>query len=181
MVVEHTFVTTMQPNEALGAASSLLASRGFVPTGDRAFALDGGWNHIELTRGRKNPARSKSILDFTQQVRIEFDRGRIAMAASLTAWTRGTREQIPGELTTRSPSKPHPLQQELLLSLVAAIELLLVNRVPPEQCLARLNHIEAAIQEDARRLRRRNWIILGSVVLGFVALIALIIWGANSR
>src|SRR3954453_1751804 len=115
MVVEHTFVTTMLAPEALTAASGLLASRGFVAIGDRAFALDGGWNCLEMTRGKKNAARSKTILDLPQQVRIEFDRGRISMAASLTAWNRGTREQIPGELRTRSAKNPHPLQQELLL------------------------------------------------------------------
>jgi hypothetical protein len=179
MVVEHTFVTTFSDHEALGAAAALLTSRGFAAVGDRAFAMDGAWTNVELTRGKTNPARAKSIAELPQNVRIEFDRGRICMAASLTPWRRGGRDQIPGEMTTRSVNKPHPLQQELLLALVAAIELLLVHRQPPERCTARLDQVEAQIQEYARRMRRRHWTI-GLIVLGIIAAaIALLVTAIN--
>ncbi len=82
-------------------------------------------------------------------------------------------------MTTRSVNKPHPLQQELLLALVAAIELLLVHRQPPERCTARLDLVEAQIQEYARRMRRRHWTI-GLIVLGIIAAaIALLVTAIN--
>src|SRR5205814_3803523 len=118
MVVEHTFVTTMQDREALTAATGLLNSRGFVAVGEQAFSMDGSWNNVEMRRGRAKPRGAKSILDLPLNVRVEFDRGRIAIAAAITSWIRGSREQIPGELITRSTNNPHPLQQELLLSIV---------------------------------------------------------------
>src|SRR5688572_22889522 len=175
MVVEHTFVTTLSDHEALGAATTLLGSRGFSAVGGGAFPMDGAWTHVELTRGKTNPARAKSIAELPQNVRIEFDRGRICMAASVTPWQRGGREQIPGEMTTRSNKRPHPLQQELLLALVAAMELLLVHRAPPERCVARLDQVEANIQEYARRMRRRHWIIAGIVLAIIAGAIALIV------
>jgi hypothetical protein len=179
MVVEHTFITTLSDQEALGAATALLNSRGFTAVGERAFAMDGTWTNIELTRGKTNPARAKSITDLPQNVRIEFDRGRICMAASLTPWSRGGREQIPGEITTRSVNKPHPLQQELLLALVAAVELLLVQRQPPHICTSRLDHVELEIHEFARRMRRRHWTI-GLIVLALIAAAIGLIWYAAS-
>ena|SRR5215212_12178173 len=181
MVVEHTFVTTMSDREALTAATTLLNSRGFGAVGERAFSMDGTWNNIELTRGKAKAARAKSILELPLNLRIEYDRGRVVMAAAITPWSRGGREQIPGELRTRSIKNPHPLQQELLLALIAAVELLLVHRQPPQQCVARLDQIEAAIVEFKSRMRRRNWIIGITVILLIILAMTLIIWAANHR
>src|SRR5258706_11125966 len=181
MVVEHTFVTTMQDREALAAATGLLNSRGFTAVGEQAFSMDGTWNNVELRRGKAKAARSKSILDLPLNVRIEYDRGRISVAAAITPWSRGGREQIPGELRTRSNNNPHPLQQELLLAVVAAIELLLAQRQLPQQCVMRLDQIEFAIFDFTRRMRRRKWIVGISIILGIALLMTLIIWAANQR
>ncbi len=90
MVVEHTFVTTLPPTQAMHAASEFLAARGFTSdAGPRAFAVGDGpaavWDQLQVHRGRPPLAarNARHLLQLPQQVRLEWDRGRVTVAASI--------------------------------------------------------------------------------------------------
>src|SRR3712207_6576985 len=89
MVVEHVFVTTLEAPDALTRASEFLAAGGFVVQEQKAFPL-GGWNAVEVTRGKSNAARAKSVEELPQRVRVEWDRGRVTVAAYIQAFGRAS-------------------------------------------------------------------------------------------
>lgn len=92
MVVEHAFVTTLPPAEAMRRASEFLAARGYTlsPTAGRAFAVAapggadaGRWTTLQVVRGKPTAAAARRIADLPQQVQLEWDRGRVTVAASI--------------------------------------------------------------------------------------------------
>src|SRR4051794_16092301 len=87
MVVEHIFITTLEAPDALRLASQFLNARGYIASAQSAFAIGGGggWNVLEMTRGKKSAAKAKSVIEFPQTIRIEWDRGRVTVAASSTS------------------------------------------------------------------------------------------------
>ena len=68
MVIEHTFVTTMEAPQAMTAAAQFLAQRGFVDAAGHGFAVDNeaDWNSLEMRRGKKSAVRAKSIAQLPQ-------------------------------------------------------------------------------------------------------------------
>src|SRR6266550_777518 len=111
MLVEHAFITTLEASDALQLASRFLNARGFEAVAQNAFALGpGGWNVLEMTRGKRKAQRAKSVVDLPQQVRLEWDRGRVTVAASALS-------AMEAQTTTwnRKPKgKPAKFQQQLL-------------------------------------------------------------------
>ncbi|NQT11772.1 MAG: DUF1343 domain-containing protein [Planctomycetes bacterium] len=104
MLVEHVFVTTMEMSEAMERTAELLESLGF-----RIDSVSG--DSICAVRGRKN-ANTRKIFLLPQAVTVQFDRGRITIAASITP--RG--------------GKDLPVHTTFVTALVRAIEGLLVNQ-----------------------------------------------------
>src|SRR5438094_827837 len=80
----------MEAHQALSAASSMLQSAGFSVNNNAAFQM-GGWSDLELRRGKTSETRAKDVTQCPQQVRIEWDRGRVNVAASVTPHARRTR------------------------------------------------------------------------------------------
>ena len=76
MLVEHTFVTTMDGPEALALARDFLLMGGFCVTSQ----VD---NILEARRGREKSRQAVGMLQLPQQVRMEFDRGRVNVAVQL--------------------------------------------------------------------------------------------------
>ncbi len=178
MVVEHVFVTTLEAPDALRRASEFLTGGGFAVQGQNAFQL-GGWNTLELTRGKVNAARAKSIQDLPQRVRIEWDRGRVTVAAYIQAYGRGTFNIGSGvELPAQSPKVR--LHAQLLTAIAHGLELLLAYGRPPQEAYVAWQQVAALIDEDARRRRRNGWIVAAVLVLLFAGLIGLAIF-ANTR
>ena len=170
MVIEHTFVTTLEAADTLRLASDFLRWWGFEAQVEGGFQLgQPAWNAVELRRGMKNPARAKSLSDLPQQVRLEWDRGRVTLAAAITprAGAFGT---------PKSLANTDPLHQQLLMAIAQSLEMLLVHRYPPEQAAQPWQLVEARIQEKATHGRRRSRTIVIVVVCIFAALIALSIW-----
>src|ERR1041385_7975041 len=179
MLVEHTFVTTLDAQAALSAAADLLTSRGFVAQKSAAFQMGGGWNDVEFDRGRTNAARAKSMLELPHHVRMEFDRGRISLAASISLQSWAERQYRLGVSSRYAGKRNEAFQQELLLAIIEALELLLVARQPPKQCTARLDHVEIQILDVARRRRRRRYIYLGIFLTFVVLAIGLIVFAVK--
>jgi hypothetical protein len=172
MVVEHTFITTIEGHDALRMAWELLVSRGFAPLPPpEAAQRPHSANAVELRRGRENPDRAKSVVELPQFVRVEWDRGRVTVAASIAPRTAWGRQYSPGSIVSKSMSAREPDQENLLLAVVASLELLLAHRRTPMECVAGLDRLQDHLNRMARGKRRRNWLILLGLVLAFVAFI----------
>lgn len=172
MVVEHTFITTLEGHDALRMAWELLISRGFAPLPPPEQALRPlAPNAVELRRGRENPERAKSIVELPQFVRVEWDRGRVAVAASITPRTWMGRQYTPGSMITKPISARQPDQENLLLAVIGSLEMLLAHRRAPAECVAGLDQLQHHLVQQARRSRRRGWLIVGVIIVGFVGLI----------
>ena len=179
MVVEHTFVTTMEGPEALGHATSFLESFGFVAEAQRAFQLGGTWNAVEMRRGKAKSGRNLPIRDWPQHVRVEWDRGKVDVATSVTPPTRSGWDTRSGKMNTKDAA----IVQQLLVTIASSLELLLTTHTRPEDARAELTRLDGELDERARRARRRSRIIL-IVVISFAAiaiglLVLAITWSAR--
>ncbi len=108
MIVEHSFVTTLDRDRAFSVADELLGTLRFTPesapasTGPTvaelraarsditsALRFDGGPTHRQTTRawrrGAKRPSGARGQNDLPTRVRMDFDRGRVVVAASVDA------------------------------------------------------------------------------------------------
>ena len=181
MVVEHVFVTTMESREALTAASNLLQSFGFQVKNNNAFQM-GGWSDLEVSRGRPNSARAKDITQCFQQVRLEFDRGRVTLAASISPLqnsNRSFRLHLWGYRTANNvadlPAKKQRQYSDLMLTIANALESLLALRTSPEIVSEAWGNYENQIRAEAQKTRRRSTIIWLSILGVILAMVALIV------
>src|SRR5689334_21573109 len=124
MVVEHTFITTLSAPDALRLASQFLSQRGFVATAQEAFAIGAGdaWNVLEMTRGQKKARRAKSIVVYPQTLRLEWDRGRVSVAASAISYQESRSDYFG---SGRPKGKAAQYQQPMLMDLVSRLQQLL--------------------------------------------------------
>ncbi|HZZ41406.1 MAG TPA: hypothetical protein VFE58_00585 [Tepidisphaeraceae bacterium] len=172
MVIEHTFITTLDSSTALQSAAQLCQQHGFVTAGESAFPMTGPeWTDLKMARGVKNPRRAKSISQLPQILRLQFDRGRINLAISLQPggpWGGGS-FYTEGKPT----SKRMRLHRELLTSIALSLESLLANRAPLDQATTQWSQIETEIARLARRRKIRQRIILAIVLLLVLAAVVL--------
>ena len=143
MLVEHTFVTTKEAPEALSAARDLLVMGGFWVTAETE-------NFLEVKRGREKVSQAKGLLQLPQQVRVEFDRGRVSVAVLI-------------QHDVKASSKC----RELLLAIAEGLEKLLARGLPVEEVRRPLHELEAEIAADFSRRRKRT-LIFAIVVLVIV-------------
>ena len=179
----------MESPQALAAASEFLLAGGFVAVNESAFQIDAAWTTLEMQRGKKR-GRPKSIVDCPQQVRLEWDRGRVTVAASITpaliggasfrmsSYGYGARAGA-GISPTSKRAKPY---NQLIIAIAQGLDDLLARRLPLEQARQAWIEQEAQIQETARKARTRSWIVLGIVLLVVFALITLAVtWALSGR
>lgn len=103
MIVEHTFVTTLDAERAFALASELLAPLRFrSEPADKPGARQ--WR-----RGARSARKSRGLSDMPSRVRMEFDRGRVVVAAAL---------EHPG---ARAPALPAKLAVGLTVALERAL------------------------------------------------------------
>jgi hypothetical protein len=178
MIVEHVFITTYEAPDTLRVASQFLAARGFEAVAQAAFAMGPAtWNALEMTRGRKNAARAKSVLEFPQQVRIEWDRGRVTVAAS----ARSPQEAQVTGWSTKPKGIVARLEEQMLTGIVTHLQQLLEARIESDQVLAAWAGYENRLHEADRSRRRRNlWISLTIIFLLFGSVAFIIFMVARS-
>ncbi len=183
MVVEHSFITTMESREALTTASAMLQSLGFQVKNSNAFQM-GEWNDLEVSRGKPNSGRAKDITQCLHRIRLEFDRGRVNLAASIQPMTRGNRTfRIGGVFSGAGansvadlPAKKQRAYSDLLLIIAHSLEALLTQRSQPQEASQRWIAYEQEVRETARSARKRSTIIALSVLGVFIAGIALVVY-----
>lgn len=156
MLVEHSFVTTLEKEDALRVAAEFLRVLGFsdpVRTESRLLAR----------RGLAKPKGNVSFIDLPQTVELEFDRGRVAVAASLQEY-----------------GKVHDAQRQLVIGVVRGLESLLVRFVDPTD--ARALHDEAFQRVDAefRRRKQSRRALVICLLIFLAGVFVLLIWLANT-
>ncbi len=181
MVIEHTFVTTMDAPDALRLASEFLSQRGFVGLDRTAFPMEGAWKTLEMTRGKKKAARAKSVSELPQSIRLDFDRGRITIAASISANASWGGSQWGGvgfgldATSTNYSPKRMQLHTDLLTSIARGLELLLSQKSDPATAAADWSAVESRIAAAAKKRRTRQLILLAVFLIFIFGAITLIV------
>ena len=178
MVIEHEFVTTLDRNAALSSAARFLSEGGFSSDGN-AFAVgQTEWESLEVKRGKKSAARAKNISELPQRIIVNYDRGRVTVAASITAshaWGGSSSFSIGiGSDAPAESQKKMVLHQQLLIAIANGLECALT---PGHDDLIAHSHwraAEQAITQAARKRKRTALIVGGLVILGFAILIAVV-------
>jgi hypothetical protein len=182
MVIEHSFVTTLPETPALERVSVFLQNRGF--SSPQPPVLTSGNSVLEMHRGQTNPARARNVSELPQAIRLEFDRGRINVAASITpnaVW--GGRSFTHTELDARRRDTADPrrlkLHTDLLMGIVLGLESLLAQQLPEETAVQQWLAAEQQITLAAQRRKRRNVIILTLLLLFIFAIVGLVAYSAS--
>jgi hypothetical protein len=132
-----------------------------------------------VTRGRDNAARARSVEELPQRVRVEWDRGRVTVAAYIQAFGRSAFSVGSGvELPAHSPKVR--LHAQLMTAVAQGLELLLAHHQPPDEARRPWDAAAAMIAADARDRRRKRNVALTVLALLFAGLIGLAVW-ANMR
>ncbi len=141
MVIEHTFVTTYAAADAMGAATAFLSGLGFEHSAPVAFEVGRPeWNCAEMRRDPNRSVGKLAAIDVPQTIRIEFDRGRVVVAASVESTRRSFWTGTPREMPAASP-KLRP-RVELLMTLLVALERILAQQQSLEEVHAPLRDLE---------------------------------------
>ena len=171
MVVEHTFVTTLEAPEAMRAVGTMLAELGFVAEVQNAFAMETAWNAIELRRGAAKSRRGRGLLQWPQQVRVEWDRGRVEVAVAIHPPPRGRLDTN----ATKLGKKQSAAVEQWMVTLAQAIESLLGHKLPQPEAQAGLVRLEQELAEKDRNARRNSMIVIIVAVTFCVAAVAILV------
>ncbi|MEX2213085.1 MAG: hypothetical protein WD768_03090 [Phycisphaeraceae bacterium] len=173
MLVEHTFVTTLEwkeviqqlvdPMEQMGFRWEVQCAvcgydvRGSLREGRTLCSECGKPAPLVFTYGKKSPGKAKGISDCPQRIQIDFDRGRIMIGAALTP--RGKAKGPHGHLMT---------------DLVRGLEHFLIGGIPFDEAFRKWKHNSVIFDEEAKRKRRQGCTIAIVIVFGLIGLIILI-------
>jgi hypothetical protein len=161
VVVEHNFVTTLPRDQALGRASAFLSRGGFAAQTQTAFALDQtAWTSIEVKRGKPIPSMSLAIPDLPQKISLEWDRGRVSVAASI--------------------SDQHSAKKRaaMMLSIVQGLENLLAKGHSEDQAIGEWYRIDTELRRSGRWYKFRR---VGMRIFIFVVVFGLTFYLARRR
>ncbi len=175
MVIEHSFVTTLEATQALESSFRFLQSRGFSPNHGDVMRPQATENRLELKRGKENPARARNVSELPQSIRLDFDRGRVSLAISITpstAWGGRSFSTSDGGVQIKDVEKPNRLKlnHDLVVGIAYGLERLLVVGVPAEAEAGDWIDAEEKIIEAARRRKRQTIaaFVCLLVFLGFI-------------
>jgi hypothetical protein len=175
VVIEHSFVTTLDSTQALESSFRFLQSRGFSPNNGDIVRPQVSADRLELKRGKENPARARNVSELPQSIRLDFDRGRISLAISITpstAWGGGsfTNSDVGVQIKDVENSRRLKLHHDLVVGIAYGLERLVGERLPPEEAARDWNCAEEKIIEAARR-RKQKTIAAFLCFLAFVGFI----------
>ena len=149
MLVEHSFVTTLEAVDALSRIQQLVEGLGFT-------VEECDEHQLSARRGERTAARAKSLEELPQHLKIGFDRGRIDLAISLEVRRRAL-----------------DLHRDLLLGIARALESSVVSGLKTEQAVELLVELQRELGHQATRRKIRSWILaVGLFLLAIGALVA---------
>lgn len=159
----------MDAPDALRTAAEFLRTFGFEAQTETAFALDQQWKALEVHRGVQRGRRSRGVNEWPPMVRVEWDRGKVDVAASMSAPARRQSWNIELGTGSKVRKKDERLMQQMLVLIARTLDLLLAQRLPPEQARVEWDQLEARYREQAQRDRRRSRIVT-IVAVAFIGL-----------
>jgi hypothetical protein len=170
MVVEHSFITTLEEPAAMAIAAAALGELGFQeePTGGAAGA--GGYSQEFLLRGIKG---GRTAAAWPQRLIIDFDRGRVTLATSATPPARR-----PFQLGRRGTAQLPLVEQRLLLT-VRSVEAILAGE-PMESVRAQWETLRGNWRMADARARRRRRVVLVIVLCFFALAMAALVFAVVS-
>lgn len=179
MVIEHTFVTTLDASEALQAASSFLEQCGF------SAASPTRPSSLEMRRGKSNPGRARSVAELPQSIRLDFDRGRIGLALSITpspAWGGGSwlNSEVEIKATDQKLLKRMKLHTDMLIAIAGGLEKILVHRAAADVASREWAEAEERIADAARRRKRRNMVVATCLSLFVAMILGLVVYSVRN-
>ncbi len=152
MLVEHSFITTIDQADALNKASMMLVELGFTPE------MQSDARIVSFRRGALNARQTKKMHQSPQRVMVEFDRGRISFAATM--------EEVP------QFRKHRRVLESCLVALATLLEKCLAGCVLGEvRGEWDAIHVEMARQDKSRRrLIIVVWSIIAVILIGVITL-----------
>ncbi len=179
MVVEHEFVTTLEQEEVMRLASEFLAWGGFqpgpIPSENHPAAPFG--SERGYRRGVQKAEQAHSVAALPQRIIIRFDRGRVFVAATITAshtWGGNNGFRIGLGLDHAQENQDRmQLHRQLLLALVTGLETRITRGTPPGEAGGEWSRVEAEIARIAKLKRRNDAIgcgVLALIVVGMVTI-----------
>ncbi len=152
MVLEHAFITTADAPEVIEDAASFLEDLGFLVVVISETSL-------QARRGREKASKAKKVSELPQIVRIDFDRGRVSVGASI-----------------EEQRKAGDLHRMLLQVTARSLESLLARGMTPPEARLQWNAVDEQIEKDAAAMRRRSRILLFVLLLILLIPVALVVW-----
>jgi hypothetical protein len=173
MLVEHVFVTTLEGPDALEATKDLLAEYGFELQNELIQDRNGNPVHsLTMARGKKNPDRCRSVLDLPHQFQLEWDRGRVAVAAAITQPSWQTSRMAGRPLLVAKNNELQVHQQAILAHLARMVEARLSTRDPAADHRSEYEKLIRDIERDDAKHKKRIWIAvafaLGMIILAII-------------
>ena len=178
MIAEHIFVTTLKPAEAFDLSTQFLGHFGFVP-GAITTDSDPKQQNLSFSRGAARPRKTDPLNKWRPRVMIQYDRGRITVAASIMS-------PVSGRWTTESEAIPktyRDLAEKFLFQITTSLDNLLAHNGSPDKALADLTEFEQKIGgEYSQRSKRRTItmvIVVGVFILAMIIMVVALV--ANVR
>lgn len=131
---------------------------------------------LELRRGEQKASAAKSVAELPQQVAIEFDRGRVTLAAEIVpsaAWGGA------GIMSSAGQRARMNLHHELLHGIAIGLEHILTRDVSLEEADKAWHNAEQSIALAAENRHKRHLKIGGALILFIVIVVGLLVWAAN--
>ncbi|HYE31893.1 MAG TPA: hypothetical protein VEH27_10720 [Methylomirabilota bacterium] len=179
MIVEHTFVTTLDEARAFQVAADFLAQRGFIPSPQREDAAPANRSSLTMSRGKKSEGRARSVAELPQALHLEYDRGRVTVAIRITpsaGWGGRPLVGAQAEVTEKDITNPARLKlhYDLVTAIATGLEKLLASQVSAQEAARCWEQAEARIAEAAQRRKKQNAITLLILVLVFAGALTMI-------
>ncbi|MBX3317553.1 MAG: hypothetical protein KF902_11920 [Phycisphaeraceae bacterium] len=149
MIIEHTFVTTLDPDDAFAGADQYLGPLGFERPMEGIDTSSPDHGFREWTRGKDNPAKAKVPTQLPQRLRMDFDRGRVTMAYAVTF---------------THPAKAAKHLKASALALCAGVEQLLTGARSCDELITEVRELEEELDRRARKSKTVAAVLLGAFV-----------------
>ncbi len=188
VIVEHSFVTTLPSQTALTAASEMLAAGGFLAEAQDGFRVgETQWTTLQMKRGKKTSARAKDPTECPQRIRLDWDRGRVTVAASIEPKSRRRGYYYGGLLglalaaADQKSGKATKDYTDLLIVISIALEDLLARRSPPDVAVKNWYALQNQLKIKAKKSRTRSWIVLAIFLAVMIGLVVFAVIAGNMR